>query len=231
MLLGKTDGIPGTETPLPGSHAGKLSLRVALVCDSNIHKRSEERIRKCQIAELLALTHHRGEVKESTGKHRTARPAAGLLGFRPSVHFLYGVVCYLSSGMHCLQTKTVEETLRKDINLLKQTRKNILLPLILLLKKKHLLVMFSLGPSHCYHHTQTLHFLPQMFPLEHLPLPGAKGELETSQNRCLGNFVGSAPDFWLRSVSQSQGRNRKAGWKLDATRIRSSGSCVSCNTQ
>lgn len=36
---------------------------------------------------------------------------------------IYGVVCYLFSGMHCLQTKKAEETLRKDINLLKKFRK------------------------------------------------------------------------------------------------------------
>lgn len=35
---------------------------------------------------------------------------AGLLG-------LYGVVCHLSSGLLCLQTKRVEETLRKDHSL------------------------------------------------------------------------------------------------------------------
>lgn len=126
MFLGKTDGIPGTETLLPGSHAGKLSLRLALVYGSNIHKGSEAMIRKCQIAELLALTHHRGEVKHGVGLQSTGKcgwthywPA----WFQAKCSLLYGVVCYLSSGMHCLQTKTVEETLRKDINLLKQTRK------------------------------------------------------------------------------------------------------------
>lgn len=118
----------------------------------------------------------------------------------------------------------------KDINLLRQIKKHpsASTPSF---SKNHFLAMFSLGLSHCNHRSQTLQFLPQMFPLEHLPLPRAKGELETSQNRHLGNFVGSAPDFWLHSVSQSQGRNRKAGWKLDSTRIRSSGSCGRCNTQ
>lgn len=47
---------------------------------------SEARIKKCQIAELLALTHHRGEVRhhgvglQSTGKHRVAGHTVGLFG-------------------------------------------------------------------------------------------------------------------------------------------------------
>lgn len=64
------------ETPLPGSHAGKQSLRLTLVCGSNIHKGSEARIRKCHVAELLALTHHRGERGETWcwfAKHRQAQ--------------------------------------------------------------------------------------------------------------------------------------------------------------
>lgn len=77
MFFGKGVIQPGAEIFLPGSHARKLRLRVALVCDSNIHKGSEASIRKRQIAELLALTHHRGELErgvglQSTGKHMVA---------------------------------------------------------------------------------------------------------------------------------------------------------------
>lgn len=77
---------------MPGSHSQKLRLRIALVCYSNIHKGSEASIRKCQTAELLALTHHKGELKhgvglQSTGKHMVAGHTADLLGFRPNVHF------------------------------------------------------------------------------------------------------------------------------------------------
>lgn len=107
---------------MPGTHAQKLWLRVALVCYSNIHKGSEASIRKCQIAELLALAHHRGELKcgvglQSTGNHMVAEHTAW---FQAKCLLLYGVVCHLSSGIHCLQR--VEETLRKDTNLFKQIK-------------------------------------------------------------------------------------------------------------
>lgn len=138
---------PGAKIFLPGSHAQKLRLRVALVCDSNIHKGSEASTRKYQIAELLALTHHRGELKRCWfAKHRQAHGGwthCWSAWFQAKCSLLYGVVCHLSSGMHCLQTKRVEETMRKDTNLFKQIREKHPSASHHSFSKKHLLGMFS----------------------------------------------------------------------------------------
>lgn len=50
--------------------------------------------------------------------------------------------------------------------------------------------------------------LPQMFPSGCFLSQRGEGELGTSQNPCPGNFVGSAPSFWLRSVGLSGKREK-----------------------
>lgn len=77
-----------------------------------MHVGSEARITKCQNAELLAVTHHRGEVRhggvglQSTGKHRVAGHTVGLLGVRPSVHLYMelSATCFLGCTA-CKQRK------------------------------------------------------------------------------------------------------------------------------
>lgn len=81
-----------------------------------MHKESEASIKKLQIAELLALTHHKGELKhgvglQSTGKHMVAGRNAGLLGFRPSVHFYmeFSATCFPEYTAHKQSGKDTEE--------------------------------------------------------------------------------------------------------------------------